>query len=178
MTVRPWFPSIILYQAHRPHTISQYSYLTCIPLIAIYAVGFSIIKYSYGFTVIPGMGSEWAQSATLTSSADAKFSKVTPTPYELWNDGARNAILPLYLCFSVAWGLEMWVCPTDIRWHGLMFWLRVTHLEGLFFAPWHLSWDWICAPQSYAFGFSSFALILPNKIGSAAYISKHGRSDL
>jgi hypothetical protein len=42
-------------------TISKYSYLTSIPLIAIYAVGFSIIKYSYGFTVIPGTGSEWAQ---------------------------------------------------------------------------------------------------------------------
>lgn len=77
--------------------IMRYSYLTSIPLIAIYAVGFSIIKYSYGFTVIPGMG-------------------ITPTPYELWGDSARSAILPLYLCFSVAWGLEM-----------------VTHLEELCF---------------------------------------------
>lgn len=87
---------------HGPHSgtfkrVMTYSYLTCIPLIAIYAVGFSIIKYSYGFTVIPGIG-------------------ITPTPYELWHDSARNAILPLYLCFSVAWGLEM-----------------VTHLEELCF---------------------------------------------
>lgn len=77
--------------------VMTYSYLTSIPLIAIYAVGFSIIKYSYGFTVIPGLG-------------------ITPTPYELWRDSARRAILPLYLCFSVAWGLEM-----------------VTHLEELCF---------------------------------------------
>lgn len=77
--------------------VMTYSYLTSIPLIAIYAVGFSIIKYNYGFTVIPGIG-------------------ITPTPYELWSDSARSAILPLYLCFSVAWGLEM-----------------VTHLEELCF---------------------------------------------
>jgi hypothetical protein len=52
------FPLFLLYQSHLSHTISQYSYITCIPLIAVYAVGFSIIKYSYGFTVIPGLGSE------------------------------------------------------------------------------------------------------------------------
>ncbi|KAG1794128.1 uncharacterized protein HD556DRAFT_440570 [Suillus plorans] len=77
--------------------VMTYSYLTSLPLIAIYAMGFSIIKYSYGFTVIPGMG-------------------IMPTPYELWRDSAQIAILPLYLCFSVGWALEM-----------------VTHLEELCF---------------------------------------------
>lgn len=37
-----------------------------------------------------------------------------PTPYELWSDSAQGAIFPLYLLFSIAWGLEMWVCPSDI----------------------------------------------------------------
>lgn len=87
---------------HGPHSgtfrrVMTYSYLTSIPFIAIYAMGFSIIKYSYGFTVIPGMG-------------------IMPTPYELWRDSAQSAILPLYLCFSVGWALEM-----------------VTHLEELCF---------------------------------------------
>ncbi|KAG2142255.1 uncharacterized protein EDB93DRAFT_1252314 [Suillus bovinus] len=77
--------------------VMTYSYLTSIPLITIYAVGFSIIKYNNGFTVIPGMG-------------------ITPTPYELWSDSAQSAILPLYLCYSFAWALEV-----------------VTHLEELCF---------------------------------------------
>lgn len=100
--------------------VMTYSYLTSIPLIAIYAVGFSIIKYSYGFTVIPGTGT-------------------TPTPYELWRDSAQNAILPLYLCFSVAWGLEM---VTHLE--ELCFWLFLIHsssvkqdwFRSLYFKTW------------------------------------------
>ncbi|KAH7908411.1 hypothetical protein BJ138DRAFT_1012871 [Hygrophoropsis aurantiaca] len=87
---------------HGPHSgafkrIMTYSYLTSVPLVIIYAVGFATIKYDYGFTVIPGQG-------------------IIPTPYELWSDSAQRAILPLYLCFAIAWGLEM-----------------VTHLEELCF---------------------------------------------
>lgn len=100
--------------------VMTYSYLTSIPLITIYAVGFSIIKYSYGFTVIPGMG-------------------ITPTPYELWRDSAQRAILPLYLCFSVAWGLEM---VTHLE--ELCFWLFLIHsgsakqdwFRSLYFKTW------------------------------------------
>ncbi|KAG1879793.1 hypothetical protein F4604DRAFT_1620275 [Suillus subluteus] len=100
--------------------VMTYSYLTSIPLITIYAVGFSIIKYSYGFTVIPGMG-------------------ITPTPYELWSDSAQSAILPLYLCFSVAWGLEM---VTHLE--ELCFWLFLIHsgsakqdwFRSLYFKTW------------------------------------------
>lgn len=100
--------------------VMTYSYLTSIPLITIYAVGFSIIKYSYGFTVIPGMG-------------------IMPTPYELWRDSAQSAILPLYLCFSVAWGLEM---VTHLE--ELCFWLFLIHsgsakqdwFRSLYFKTW------------------------------------------
>ncbi|KAG1740846.1 uncharacterized protein EDB91DRAFT_341526 [Suillus paluster] len=100
--------------------VMTYSYLTSIPLIIIYAVGFTIIKYSYGFTVIPGLG-------------------ITPTPYELWSDSARSAILPLYLCFSVAWGLE-----TVTHLEELCFWLFLVHsssgkqdwFRSLYFKTW------------------------------------------
>ncbi|KAG2153375.1 hypothetical protein DEU56DRAFT_482340 [Suillus clintonianus] len=100
--------------------VMTYSYLTSIPLIAIYVVGFAIIKYSYGFTVIPGIG-------------------ITPTPYELWSDSARSAILPLYLCFSVAWALEM---VTHLE--ELCFWLFLIHsgsakqdwFRSLYFKTW------------------------------------------
>ncbi|KAL4068741.1 hypothetical protein V8B97DRAFT_803561 [Scleroderma yunnanense] len=87
---------------HGPHSgafkrIMTYAYLTSIPLIIVYAVGFAVIKYQYGYTYIIGYG-------------------VLPTPYEMWSEHARGAILPLYLCFSLAWALEM-----------------VTHLEELCF---------------------------------------------
>ncbi|EIW80587.1 hypothetical protein CONPUDRAFT_82756 [Coniophora puteana RWD-64-598 SS2] len=77
--------------------IMTYSYIATLPLLMVYALGFTIIKYKYGYTYLPGYG-------------------VIPTPFELWSDSSKNAIIPLYLCFSIGWGLEM-----------------VTHLEELCF---------------------------------------------
>lgn len=74
-----------------------YSYLLSVPLVVSYSVGFCIIKYQEGFIVYPGFG-------------------VIPNPYQLWSPAHRSAILPLYLCLSVSWSLEM-----------------VTHLEELCF---------------------------------------------
>ncbi|KAF8557902.1 hypothetical protein OG21DRAFT_1481907 [Imleria badia] len=68
--------------------VMTYSYLMSIPFIITYAVGFSIIKYTYGFTVVPTVG-------------------VMPTPYELWSPSAQRVIFPLYLSLSISWGLEM-----------------------------------------------------------------------
>lgn len=65
-----------------------YTYLTSVPLIIVYAVGFAVIKYQYGYTYVVGYG-------------------ILPTPYEMWSEHARGAILPLYFCFSMAWSLEM-----------------------------------------------------------------------
>ncbi|KAH9994212.1 hypothetical protein BJV77DRAFT_1101345 [Russula vinacea] len=74
-----------------------YSYLLSVPLVMAYSVGFCIIKYQEGFIIYPGHG-------------------VIPNPYQLWSPAHRSAILPLYLCLSVSWSLEM-----------------VTHLEELCF---------------------------------------------
>ncbi|KAI6043500.1 hypothetical protein EDC04DRAFT_2522275, partial [Pisolithus marmoratus] len=70
--------------------IMTYTYITSILLVITYAVGFAIIKYQYGYSYIPGYG-------------------VIPTPYQLWSERSRNAIFPLYLCFSFAWSFEMYV---------------------------------------------------------------------
>ena len=32
---------------------------------------------------------------------------VIPKPYQLWSQSHRKAVLPLYLCLSIAWGTEM-----------------------------------------------------------------------
>ncbi|KIJ66124.1 hypothetical protein HYDPIDRAFT_87610 [Hydnomerulius pinastri MD-312] len=119
---------------HGPHSgafkrVMTYSYLTSVPLIIVYAVGFAVIKYHYGFTVIPGMG-------------------IIPTPYELWSDSAQSAILPLYLCFAIAWGLEM-----------------VTHLEELCFWLFLVNagsahQDWFRSLYFKTWAFGSFVAVL------------------
>ncbi|KAF9222399.1 hypothetical protein BS17DRAFT_783656 [Gyrodon lividus] len=112
--------------------VMTYSYLTSVPLIIIYAIGFAIIKYHYGFTVIPGMG-------------------IIPTPYELWSNLARSAILPLYLCFSLAWGLEM---VTHLE--ELCFWLFLVNSESA-------RQDWFRSPyfKTWAFGSCVAVLYMP-----------------
>ncbi|KAA1477527.1 hypothetical protein DENSPDRAFT_589396 [Dentipellis sp. KUC8613] len=77
--------------------IMTYSYLLSVPLIITYSIGFAVIKYTEGYTVIPGFG-------------------IQPMPHQLWTKLHQHAILPLYICLSIGWGLEM-----------------VTHLEELCF---------------------------------------------
>ncbi|KAG6839917.1 hypothetical protein C0991_010397 [Blastosporella zonata] len=68
-----------------------------VPLIATYSIGFAVIKYSEGFVAIPLFG-------------------ILPNPFQLWTPAHQQAYLPLVLCLSIGWGLEM-----------------VTHLEELCF---------------------------------------------
>ncbi|THV02220.1 hypothetical protein K435DRAFT_836569 [Dendrothele bispora CBS 962.96] len=78
--------------------IMIYSYVLSIPCIMAYSLGFAIIKYTEGWVYIPLAGA------------------IVPKPYTEWHPSSRNAILPLYLLFSLGWGLEM-----------------ITHLEELCF---------------------------------------------
>ncbi|KAI5995349.1 hypothetical protein F5J12DRAFT_726143 [Pisolithus orientalis] len=75
--------------------IMTYTYISSVTLVITFAVGFAVIKYQYGYSFIPGYG-------------------IIPTPYQLWSERSRNAILPLYLCFSFAWSSEMYVIYTEL----------------------------------------------------------------
>ncbi|EIM80847.1 uncharacterized protein STEHIDRAFT_30172, partial [Stereum hirsutum FP-91666 SS1] len=77
--------------------LMTYSYLLSVPLIIVYSIGFAVIKYGEGFVQLPALG-------------------IVPTPHQLWSNSHQRAILPLYLCISLGWALEM-----------------VTHLEELCF---------------------------------------------
>ncbi|KAF9018639.1 hypothetical protein BDZ89DRAFT_1209861 [Hymenopellis radicata] len=68
--------------------IMTYTYLVTVPLIATFAIGFTVLKYREGFVDLPPYG-------------------VIPKPYELWAPEHRRSIFPLDLAFSVAWALEM-----------------------------------------------------------------------
>ncbi|KAF8058703.1 hypothetical protein FPV67DRAFT_1720777 [Lyophyllum atratum] len=91
--------------------VMTYSYLSSIPLIATYAVGFTVIKYYEGFIHHPLLG-------------------VIPKPYQLWGPTAADAVFPLMLLFSIGWSLEMYetYLPSmyempDTRHSELCFWL-------------------------------------------------------
>ncbi|KAI9441805.1 hypothetical protein H4582DRAFT_1413270 [Lactarius indigo] len=100
--------------------VMTYSYLLSVPLIIIYSVGFCIIKYKEGYIFLPVYG-------------------INPTPHQLWTPAHKNAILPLYLCLSWAWGLEM---VTHLE--ELCFWLFVVNagptqkdwFRSLYFKTW------------------------------------------
>ncbi|KAH9846485.1 hypothetical protein C2E23DRAFT_852460 [Lenzites betulinus] len=77
--------------------LMTYTYLLSVPCIMTYSIGFAVIKYKEGLVVLPGFG-------------------IIPRPWQLWSETHQNAILPLYLLFTIAWALEM-----------------VTHLEELCF---------------------------------------------
>ncbi|KAH9954875.1 hypothetical protein BC827DRAFT_1240812 [Russula dissimulans] len=77
--------------------LMTYTYITGLPLVLSYSIGFCVIKYSEGYIYIPEVG-------------------VVPKPFHLWTKSHQRASFPLFLCISIAWGLEM-----------------VTHLESLCF---------------------------------------------
>lgn len=88
--------------------VGQYSYLATIPLIVIYALGFAIIKYTYGFTVIPGVGgghSRTCPPSSLTTASHAHPLSImesirakrdnTAVPLSFHRLGTRNVSLSL-----------------------------------------------------------------------------------
>ncbi|KAG6918880.1 hypothetical protein DXG01_010944 [Tephrocybe rancida] len=93
--------------------IMTYSYLLSVPLITTFAIGFAVVKYYEGFVALPLYGSK---KNLIRMHTILTIPSVIPKPYQLWGPIAQHAILPLMLCLSVGWSLEM-----------------VTHLEELCF---------------------------------------------
>ncbi|KAF6759993.1 hypothetical protein DFP72DRAFT_92316 [Ephemerocybe angulata] len=100
--------------------IMTYSYLFSVPMIFIYAAGYTVIKYREGYILHPVYG-------------------IIPKPHQLWDKSAHSAILPLNLVFSIAWGLEM---VTHLE--ELCFWLFLVNsgssqqdwFSSLYFKTW------------------------------------------
>ncbi|KAK0206521.1 hypothetical protein DFS33DRAFT_1315178 [Desarmillaria ectypa] len=100
--------------------VMTYTYLMSVPLILIFATGFTIIKYQEGYILHPTHG-------------------VIPKPFQLWSEQARNSIFPLMLMFSIGWSLEM---VTHLE--ELCFWLFLLNarsgqqdwFRSLYFKTW------------------------------------------
>jgi len=65
-----------------------YTYILTLPLVLVYGLGNSIIKYQEGFVLHPELG-------------------VIPKPYMYWTPAHQDAIFPLMITFSIAWSFEM-----------------------------------------------------------------------
>src|SRR6266550_6233574 len=76
--------------------ISQYAYLTSVPLIWIYSLGFTIIKYRVGYIILPGSETLNGRNReiNLNSCPPHHIAKVYPTPYTAWEPAAKAAVFP------------------------------------------------------------------------------------
>ncbi|CAE6383914.1 unnamed protein product [Rhizoctonia solani] len=68
--------------------VMTYSYLTSVPLLMLYSITMTVIKYEEGYAAIPTVG-------------------IVPKPYQLWTHPQRHWVEAIYIAFSVAWALEI-----------------------------------------------------------------------
>ncbi|KAG6878003.1 hypothetical protein C0993_000963 [Termitomyces sp. T159_Od127] len=87
--------------------LMTYSYAFSMPLISLYPIGLSAIKYHEGFIDFPPYG-------------------IIPKPIELWSPRSRNFNFPLMICLSVGWSFEI---ITHLE--ELCFWLFLLHASSV-----------------------------------------------
>ncbi|TFK90261.1 hypothetical protein K466DRAFT_485113 [Polyporus arcularius HHB13444] len=97
--------------------VMTYSYLGAVPLLAVYSVGMTVIKYREGFTLLPD-------------------GTILPVPINDYRDANKNWVLPLQFVFSFAWALEM---VTHLE--ELAFWLYLLH-QNPEKEAWFSSWEY------------------------------------
>lgn len=68
--------------------VMTYSYLTSVPLLMLYSITMTVIKYEEGYVSLPGYG-------------------IIPRPYQMWTHPQRGWVQAIYIAFSVAWALEI-----------------------------------------------------------------------
>ncbi|QRW12979.1 transmembrane protein [Ceratobasidium sp. AG-Ba] len=68
--------------------VMTYSYLCSVPLLMVYSITMTVIKYDEGYAVFPGVG-------------------IVPKPYQLWTHPQRTWLTAIYIMFATAWALEI-----------------------------------------------------------------------
>ncbi|RPD69006.1 hypothetical protein L226DRAFT_563597 [Lentinus tigrinus ALCF2SS1-7] len=97
--------------------VMTYSYLGAVPLLAVYSIGMTVIKYREGFAHLPDR-------------------TILPVPINDYRDANRSWVLPLQFVFSFAWALEM---VTHLE--ELAFWLYLLH-QNPEKEAWFSSWEY------------------------------------
>ncbi|KAF9463534.1 hypothetical protein BDZ94DRAFT_1297750 [Collybia nuda] len=96
--------------------VMTYSYLGTVPMLVIFSVAITVIKFKEGFIVTPR-------------------GHIIPRPFSLWGYGNRRWLVPLYFLLSIAWSLEL---VTHLE--ELTFWLFLLH-QGPGKREWFQSWE-------------------------------------
>ncbi|KAF8633315.1 hypothetical protein AX17_004488 [Amanita inopinata Kibby_2008] len=96
--------------------LMTYSYLGTVPLLVVFSVAMTAIKYKEGYVVLVD-------------------DIIIPRPFFLWDEGNRDWLLPLYFCLSIAWALEI---VTHLE--ELTFWLFLIN-QGPNQRQWFNSWE-------------------------------------
>ncbi|KIM82405.1 hypothetical protein PILCRDRAFT_461398 [Piloderma croceum F 1598] len=96
--------------------VMTYTYVASMPLLVVFSVAMSVLKYKEGFALVP---------------SGHIMPKLTP----FWKDSHRHWLLPLYFVFSGAWALEI---ITHLE--ELTFWLFMLH-QGPKKRDWFESWE-------------------------------------
>ncbi|KAJ7750117.1 hypothetical protein DFH07DRAFT_828234 [Mycena maculata] len=95
--------------------VMTYSYFATVPLLMVFSVAISALKYQEGSFVFDG--------------------QIIPRPYAVWQESRLRWILPLYFILSIAWALEL---VTHLE--ELTFWLFLLH-QGPRKREWFDSWE-------------------------------------
>ncbi|KAI0819196.1 hypothetical protein BC628DRAFT_1085741 [Trametes gibbosa] len=129
--------------------VMTYSYLGAVPLLAIYSIGMTVIKYREGFIMTPS-------------------GKFMPRPIDFYDESNRNWVLPLQFVFCMAWALEQ---VTHLE--ELAFWLYLLH-QNPNKEAWFSSWEyrlWYLGSVLAIIGMPLTALITRNQLETCdAYI--------
>ncbi|TFK44980.1 hypothetical protein BDQ12DRAFT_673903 [Crucibulum laeve] len=96
--------------------VMTYSYLATLPMLVIFSVAMTVIKFKEGYIMTP-------------------TGYIIPRPFMLWNPRNKSWLLPLYFVLSVGWSLEL---VTHLE--ELTFWLFLLH-QGPGKREWFYSWE-------------------------------------
>ncbi|KIY69797.1 hypothetical protein CYLTODRAFT_212928 [Cylindrobasidium torrendii FP15055 ss-10] len=129
--------------------VMTYSYVMTLPLLCIFSVVLTVIKYKEGFIVL-------------------EDGKIVPRPILLWSAANQRWILALFFILSIAWALEL---VTHLE--ELTFWLFLLH-QGPGKRDWFESWEfrvWYLGSMFAILGMPLIALIKRNdKASGIAWI--------
>ncbi|KAI0264119.1 hypothetical protein BC834DRAFT_270942 [Gloeopeniophorella convolvens] len=115
--------------------LMTYSYLMATPLLVVFGVGISTLKFKEGFVFVQHDGARpFAPCAGLrTLSA---VCAVMPKPPDLWTKSHQHFLLGLFFIFSAAWALEQ-----VTHFEELAFWLFLLD-QGPEKREWFTSWEY------------------------------------
>ncbi|KAJ7799965.1 hypothetical protein B0H14DRAFT_1698626 [Mycena olivaceomarginata] len=113
--------------------VMTYSYFATVPLLMVFAVAMTALKYQEGTLNTPV--SLHVYSGWIAGSFVLPDGTIMPRPFAVWQKDHLEWIIPLYFILSIAWSLEL---VTHLE--ELTFWLFLLH-QGPRKREWFHCWE-------------------------------------